>query len=933
MTPERWAEIKELAAAALELPPEGRAGFLERACPDPSVRKEVESLLAFEKDSYLETTTLSSARGGDALATGTSLDAYEIVSAIGAGAMGDVYRARDTKLERDVAIKVLPKEFARVGERLERFEREARLLASLNHRGIATLHGLERYGETRYLVMELVEGETLEERIEKGPLAVDEALALAKQIAEALESAHMRGVIHRDLKPANIKITPDGQVKVLDFGLAKALDDDPIDASASTGTRAGTILGTAAYMSPEQARAQFVDTRTDIWAFGCVVYEMLTGHRAFPAEAVPDIFAAVVGEEPDWNALPLPTPIRVKDMLRRCLRKDAFTRLRDIGDARIEIDDAWNEPLASEKAPVRRPLPLALVVPALVTVVALSLFVWTLMHSGASPGRITRVVVPLDPAEVLARHTELPSVAISPDGRYVAYVAGESNLYLRSMDEERGKLVSGTEEIGAPFFSPDGRWVGFYSSADRKLVKVSVSGGAPVTIAETGTVLGASFAADGTIVFAPDKTMGLSRVAADGAVEILTEPDRGRGEKSHRFPEMLPGDEAVLFTLGTGDIASWDDASIAVLSLDTGEYRVVLERGMHPRYSPTGHLVYARAGDLFSVPFDLDTLEVTGAPERALRGVITSPVSGTAEFALSREGSLIYAAGSSWEQHSRVVSIDRQGREEPLIETVGAFQNVRLSPDGRQLALEIGGANQALWTYDLSRTTMTRLAYGYDNQYPIWSIDAKRVTFTSNRGGQKNLFSQRADGSDDAERLTESDQPQQAGSWSPDGATLAFEEQHYQTNWDLWLLSADGTTRPFLQSPFVERHPAFSPDGRFVAYESDESGRPEIHVRSFPDGGEKWQVSTNGGHDAAWGADGRELFYRNGQQFLVVETDLSGELVLGEPELLFERTTDVVAYDVMPDSERFVVAEAKEEVLPTRLNLVLNWSRELERLR
>ncbi len=847
--------------------------------------------------------------------------------------MGEVYRARDKKLGRDVAIKVLPSEFSHIGERLERFEREARLLASLNHPGIATLHGLEEAEGVRYLVMELVEGETLEKRIEKGALPIEEVVALSKQIAEALEAAHESGVIHRDLKPANIIVTPDGKVKILDFGLAKAWappSGDEAPTVAQDKTRAGVILGTAAYMSPEQARAQAVDKRTDIWAFGCVLYEMLTGKRAFPGAAVADICAAVARGERNWGVLPASTPSKARDVLRRCLQKDAHHRLRDIGDARIELDEALNEPGEAEESttPVRSH-PMALVAMTFVAVVATGLLLWSLTRSTPPRGAVKRVVIPLAPAAALARNDRHPAVAISPDGEHVAYVAGESSqLYLRSMDEREGKLIDGAEDARAPFFSPDSQWVGYHSIRG-KLMRVSVSGGAPVTIEETGTVRGSSWSSDGWIVSGSDETMGLTRVSpGDGAPTTLTIPNRDQGEKAHRYPEVLPGDVGVLFTVATGDIVSWDDASIAVLSLPAGEYQVVLEGGTYARYSATGHIVYARAGSLFAVPFDLDGLHVTGPPVRVLDGVTTSPFSGNADFCLTRDGSLIYAPGGPWSRQKRVVVVNREGRSEPLIETAGGFVDLRISPDGRQLALEIEGANESLWVYDIARTTLTRLAFGFDNQYPIWTADGGRVTFTSNRAGKYNLFWRAADGSEPAERLTESEYSQQAGSWSPDGSTIVFQEERPKTGWDLWIHS--GSPVPFLQTRFDERLPIFSPDGRFIAYESNESGQFEIYVRPFPASDTKWQVSTGGGRFPLWSADGRELFYRRGSQMLAVGTEIGETLALGKPEFLFDVPGK---YDVMPDGKHFVIiVDGDTETPPRQLNLVLNWSQELERL-
>ncbi len=559
-----------------------------------------------------------------ALTPGTRLGPYEILCAIGAGGMGEVYQAHDTKLGRDVAVKVLPEVFAHDADRLSRFQREAKMLASLNHPNIATIHGLEQSGGTSYLVMELVSGETLAERVKAGPLGIEQALKIAVQIADALEAAHEKSIIHRDLKPANVKVTPEGKVKVLDFGLAKAFAGDAANEDignsptlSAAATMQGTILGTAAYMSPEQARGKSVDKRTDIWAFGCVLYELLTGMRAFEGETTTEILAAVLRGEPDWQALPETTPLSIRALLRRCLQKEMNKRARDAGDARIEIEEALAAPFTAElstAAPTKgfhalgpRALILGLGALSLAAAVA-GVAVWNLKPSPPQP--VTRTVITLPPGQQLASVDFGAPVVVSPDGTHLAYVARQGStqqLYLRSMNSFDARPIPSTDGAESPFFSPDGQWLGFF--AEGKLRKVSLSGGAALTLCSAPADRGASWGPDDTIIFAPSFSSGLFRVsAAGGTPKPLTTPEHKNGEISHRWPEILPGGKAVLFTIWAG--TGVDDLRIGVLSLETGERRVLVEGGTYARYVPPGYMVYARAGGLLAVPFDLKRLEV-----------------------------------------------------------------------------------------------------------------------------------------------------------------------------------------------------------------------------------------------------------------------------------------------------------------------------------
>ncbi|HYV29550.1 MAG TPA: protein kinase, partial [Candidatus Binatia bacterium] len=693
---------------------------------------------------------------------------------------------------------------------------------SLNHPNIASIYGLEESGGVRALVMELVEGPTLAERIatrargdsagaglapparaqQAAPLPLDEALGIAKQIAEALEAAHERGIVHRDLKPANIKVTEEGTVKVLDFGLAKAFN--PQDSAANlnetnsptlsmAATQAGVILGTAAYMSPEQARGKPVDKRTDIWSFGCVLYETLTGRQAFAAETVSDTIAAILGRDPDWQALPAETPANIRVLLRRCLQKDFTRRLRDIGDARIEIEEALDpsraipvigavlaEPRAARR---RRAITWSLAALAALSIGAL---VWSLLRATAPPTRpIVRLSVALPPSDRLALGLT-PVVALSPDGSRLVYVAnhsGAQQLYVRPIDRLEATAIPGTEGAESPFFSPDGQWLGFF--AEGKLKKVSLSGGAPLTLCSAPLNRGASWGPDDNIILTLSfGVSGLFQVsAAGGTPKPLTIPDGKKGEGSHRWPEILPGGKAVLFTNWGG--GSFDDARIAVQSLETGERRTLLEGGTYARYVPSGHLVYARARGLLAVPFDLKRLEVTGAPVSILEGVSMSST-GAAQFSFSGDGSLAYVSGGLGIGERTLLWVDRKGAAQPIPAPSRGYISPRLSPDGQRLAVGIQTTTHSgVWLYDLARGTLTRLAETALVPFPFWTPDGKGLTVNLAQQGPLNLFWMAADGGAVVERLTTSEGFQVPGSWSPNGEVLAFSEMDPTTGWDI----------------------------------------------------------------------------------------------------------------------------------------------------
>ena len=906
-----------------------------------------------------------------ALTAGTRLGPYEIIAPLGAGGMGEVYRATDTNLARQVAIKVLPEAVASDAERLARFDREAKTLASLNHPNIAAIYGLERSGATTALVMELVEGPTLADRIERGAVPVDEALAISRQIADALEAAHEQGIIHRDLKPANIKVRADGTVKVLDFGLAKAMDTarpgmspageagvaiSPSMAATITTpalvTHAGVVLGTAAYMSPEQARGRAVDRRADIWAFGCVVYEMLTGRRAFDGEEIVDVLGAVTKLEPDYAALPVSVSARIRRAIALCLRKDPKQRVGDIRDVRLALEGAFDTTVDGHSSGALRwwqqPLQASFIL--IVVAAATALAAWTARRVDPTYPQVARFEVPLARAETLTVLRSDHDLAISPDGTQIVYfVVSENRLSLvtRRIDELTATpLLSGgiVEQAVAPFISPDGAWIGFSDESDGTLRRVSIHGGPAIRIAVTGAgaagIAGASWGDDGTIVFGRELNGGLMRVPATGG-----QPEEftrlAEGETQHAWPDMLPGARAVLFTIMG---AALEEAQIAVLDLQTGQRKVLLAGGSYPRYSPTGHIVYGIGGVLRAVPFDAERLEITGPPVPVVDGVVTK-ISGAADFALARNGTLIYVAGDATGAARRTLAwVDRMGREEPIAAPERAYTYPRISPDGRRVALDIRDQQQDIWTWDFTGLTLTRLTSdpGPD-AYPVWTPDGGRLIFASARRGAQNLFWQAADGTSSVERLTETSLAQAPYAVTPDGTRVLLREGGTTTGSDLMLMPLEPPRRvaPVIQTAFSEGNAEIAPDGRWLAYESNESGRDEIYVRPFPDvAGGRQQVSTDGGQKPLWSRDGRELFYVSPQGVLMGVRREPGPLWRhSRPEPILENKYFLSgagrSFDIAKDGQRFLMIKersASAEGPANRIIVVQHWTEELNRL-
>jgi Tol biopolymer transport system component len=893
---ERWERVEQIYVEAVACDGEARATLLAQACSaDAALRRDVESLLtcapcsaAFLETPALDATAALVAQTSHHELVGRTVGPFAIEAWLGSGGMGDVYRARDRHLNRQIALKVLPDLFAVDRERLERFAREAQVLAALNHPNIAAIHGVEHEDGIQALALEFVDGPTLAERIETGPLPIDEALAIARQLAEGLEAAHEQGIVHRDLKPSNIAIRQDGTVKILDFGLAKVVQPDAViaadrpraaDTQGPESAPAALMAGTPAYMSPEQVKGRPADKRSDIWAFGVVLYEMLSGCRAFQGDDTQTILAAVLSQELDWDALPTSTPVAVRALLARCLDRDVRRRLRDIGEARIALGDSARLTLDGGKresdprpsrARWRRPLGAVLLATAAAAVAALA--TWQLRPAPSAP--VIRFAYSLPAGQVLSRGLGRHALAISRDGAQVVYSGVPAGLYRRTLSQLDTTLMPGSADfprVTEPAFSPDGRSIAFYT--DGALKRISVTGGSAVTIASADAPYGISWDDSGIVYGQGGK--GILRVpATGGAPDTLVRVEEG--EQAHG-PQMLPDGQHVLFTLATGTASDrWDKARIVAQALASGRRTILVDGGTDARYLPSGHLVYALAGVLYAAPFDPARPALTGPAVPMVEGVsrATGGLTGAAHYGVSETGTLIYIAGpvdasAELGEMAQLALVDRTGAIERLVLPPDTYQTPRVSPDGRRLAVGTDDGKEAIvWIAELSgNAPRRRLTFGGNNRFPLWSPDGRRIVFQSDRDGDAAIFSQASDGGGTAQRLTTAS----AGtahvpeSWSPQGERLLYSVETGNSAALQVLSVRDGTTTPFgdvrSRTPIAA---TFSPDGRWVAYGSSEGARQTIYVQPFPATGAKHQLVAKGldlPSHPVWSPNGRELFY------------------------------------------------------------------------
>jgi eukaryotic-like serine/threonine-protein kinase len=887
-----------------------------------------------------------------ALSPGIRLGPYQIVAPIGAGGMGEVYRALDMRLGRTVAVKVLLPHLADRADVRERFEREARTIANLNHPHICVLYDVGRQDGVDYLVMEHLEGETLAQRLRKGPLPLEDTLRYAAEIADALDKAHCKNVTHRDLKPGNIMLTKSG-TKLLDFGLAKLKQDaapaavpmSQLPTLTSLPTAHSAIVGTLQYMAPEQLEGKQLDGRTDIFAFGAVLYEMATGKKAFEGETQASLISAIMSASPaPISAIQPMTPVALDRVVRKCLAKEPEKRWQTASDLSDELkwiaQDSSDHPRsavpAEPAAPPKRQSRLAtlsIAAGALVVVVA-GIALWLRQSTPATPQQVSRFSINLAPGERLAS-TDFPqpAVVISPDGSRLVYAASQSGgvtqLYLRGINNLDAKAIPATEGANNPFFSPDGQWIGFFTGSAMK--KVSVAGGVPVTICPVSGVtqpFGATWGTDDTIVFGARFSPGLLQVAAGGGTPVAaTTPNKQAGETGHAWPSFLPDAKALLYTVDTAT-----GSRIVVRVPATGEQRDLgLAGGERPNYASSGYLVYSQEGTLMAARFDLARLELVGSPVAVQEGVMRCiPCAGGAQYAFSDSGALVYIPGIADPGDLSMVWVGRDGKEELLPAPARSYSTPRVSPDGRYVAMT--GPPSGIWIYDLGRGTLTRL--NSDGFNPAWTSDSKRVAFQTNVQGKVNLFWQSADGSAGAERLATSDSRQSAGSFSRDGQLLAFNETGLTTGADIFIMRlGDRKAEPFFQAPSDQGAAKFSPDGRWIAYVSDETGQREIYVQPYPGPGAKSQISIDGGAEPAWSPNGRELFYRNGDRMLAVDITTQPAFSAGKPKLIFEGRYrraggQLPNYDVAADG-RFLMLKPHDQPA-TQFNVVLNWFEELK---
>jgi serine/threonine protein kinase/Tol biopolymer transport system component len=945
MDPERWRKIEDIYNSALELEPDRREAFVDEACAgDESVRKEVRQLLELqpESEAFIESPAIEKVAKRIASETdlsaesasmkGKTLGHYRIGGKLGRGGMGEVYLADDLALERKVALKFLPAVFAGDAERMARFEREAKLLASLSHPNIAVIHGLEEAEGKRFLVLELAEGETLARKLNKGPLPVEEALGVCRQIAEALKAAHEKGVIHRDLKPDNVIISSGDKVKILDFGLAKALagetriDDSPRSPVITEAmTRPGAILGTAAYMSPEQARGKSADRRTDIWAFGCILYECLTGKRAFEGETISETLAAILRDEPEWQALPEDIPPAIRFVLRRCMEKDPGRRLRDASDIKIVIEEARSIAEAVEPGRRRSPVWIWASVAALL-MIAFAVYLLFPVRSREKPEAV-RFQIPVPPM------LDDYGMAISPDGRVIAFVASRTvgeprTLFVREIESLESRQLEGTEGATHPFWSPDSRLIAFF--ADGRLKKVNLSGGPPQYICPALDFRGGTWSREGVIIFGDWPV--LCRVsAAGGEPASVTRIDVSAEENYHYYPCFLPDGRHYLYE-ARSNLPSKNGIYVGVLG-SPEKTRLLAAQSMAV-YAEPGFLLFQKEGTLFAQRFDAKKLKLSGEAVRILDNVFFS-ISDWAGFGVSQNGRLIYRTGN----RSQFMWFDRSGKQFGTAGPPGIYTSFfDLSPDGKQIAMrwrDPATGNQTIWLMDWERGFRTRFT---DNEslesYPLWSQDGLRLAFASWGKSDAGIFEKRTDGAGSGASLLDAPDHEYPQAWSKDGKYLAYVKRT-GSEWDIYVLPLFGERKPYpiVQSPGVQWSPDFSFDGRWLAYSSSESGTIQVYLMSFPPADQKRQLSNNGGAEPRWRRDGKELFYlsSDGKIMTVGLAAGQGGIEPGIPRILFDTGLYINEaggrhYDVTADGERFLLLKPLTGGPPTPITVVLNWT-------
>jgi serine/threonine protein kinase len=877
-----------------------------------------------------------------ALTSGTKLGPYEIVSSLGAGGMGEVYRARDTRLERTVAIKVLPEEFSNDPEFKQRFEREARAISSLNHPHICTLYDVGHQGSADYLVMEYIEGESLSHRLTKGPLPTEQLLGIAIQISEALDTAHRHGITHRDLKPGNVMLTKIG-AKLLDFGLAKptaplkvaAATSAPTFSGLSPITRKGYVTGTLEYMSPEQVQGEEADTRSDIFALGAVLYEMATGKRAFQGKSSISVASAILEKEPEpISRLQPMAPPGLEHVIKTCLAKDAEQRWQSAADVGREL--RWIAESRSESS-LQKPALRSqrsrehVWILAVAVLAAFAAYLWWKGLPSRSPTRL-HVTVALPAGQALLNNSTQP-VAISPDGTTIAYSAlnekHKTQLYVRKLDSFESTPIGGTEGGMEPFFSPDGEWLGF-GTEDNKLKKVALHGGSSV-LADTALPTGGFWAEDGTIYFVKSFTSGIYAVPGSGGPQRqVTQTALSAGDRVHFWPVALPHNSGLIFTVWTGK--SFNEGRIEAQSFKTGKRKVLIDGGTDAHYLSSGHIAYGRSGTVFVAGFDPERLELTSSPVPVIEGVMMGASNGDAAFGVSQNGTLIFAPGTFTSFHRNLVWMDRKGNASNITAEVKPYAFPALSPDGKRIALTLQGSTFDVWTYDLGRETFTKVSFGGDDYRPRWSPDGKMLAYDSSKTGQQQVFVKPATGQGPERMVTDGPENKELYDWTANSREVIFGRENKVTGWDLYTAAVEGDRqpRPLVEGPFNQTQARASPDGKWLAYVSDESGQQEVFVQAMDDPSVRVQVSREGGSGPRWARSGKELFYGTETQIFSVTFAADKNFQPNKPTLLFEDKREWTGYDVGRNDKFAVARDVDVEAGSAHINVVLNWFEELK---